>query len=66
MISEGSDDTWATPGTTHTYYRNIQLWGGVSPSNGTLVKSFATRTIKPAYRLFALLPILFAVLGLLL
>ncbi|KII92918.1 polysaccharide lyase family 14 protein [Plicaturopsis crispa FD-325 SS-3] len=31
----GSDTTWETPTTTHTYFRNFQLWGGSSASNGT-------------------------------
>jgi len=31
----GSDSSWATPNTTHTYYRNLQLWGGYSASNLT-------------------------------
>ncbi|KAG2132024.1 polysaccharide lyase family 14 protein [Suillus bovinus] len=28
----GSDPSWATPQTVHTYYRNIQMWGSFSPS----------------------------------
>ncbi|KAF7315650.1 hypothetical protein MIND_00080500 [Mycena indigotica] len=28
----GADDSWATPETTHTYFRNLQLWGGSNPS----------------------------------
>ncbi|KAJ7188249.1 polysaccharide lyase family 14 protein [Mycena filopes] len=28
----GSDSSWATPSSTHTYFRNIQLWGGSNPS----------------------------------
>ncbi|KAF8658281.1 hypothetical protein AX16_002055 [Volvariella volvacea WC 439] len=31
----GSDESWATPITAHTYFRNFQLWGGSSPSNFT-------------------------------
>ncbi|KAE9411479.1 hypothetical protein BT96DRAFT_1011285 [Gymnopus androsaceus JB14] len=61
----GSDDSWATPTTTHTYFRNIQLWGGADPSNGTAI-NFAMRTIKTTDSLFVLLPILFVVSGLLL
>lgn len=39
----GSDDSWATPETTHTYYRNIQMWATTAPSNltGQVVKSAA-------------------------
>lgn len=28
----GSDDSWATPKDTYTYYRNIQLWGSQAAS----------------------------------
>ncbi|KAL9711869.1 hypothetical protein Ac2012v2_004942 [Leucoagaricus gongylophorus] len=31
----GSDSSWETPVTQHTYYRNIQLWGGSAVSNLT-------------------------------
>ncbi|TFK54226.1 polysaccharide lyase family 14 protein [Heliocybe sulcata] len=31
----GSDSSWATPETTHTYFRNFRLWGSTSPSNLT-------------------------------
>jgi len=31
----GEDESWATPNTTHTYFRNFQLWGSNSPSNLT-------------------------------
>lgn len=31
----GSDDSWETPTTTHTYYRNIRLYGGNAASNLT-------------------------------
>ncbi|KAK0212679.1 polysaccharide lyase family 14 protein [Desarmillaria ectypa] len=31
----GSDDSWATPSATHTYFRNITMWGGSNPSNLT-------------------------------
>ncbi|KAF5385835.1 hypothetical protein D9615_002568 [Tricholomella constricta] len=41
----GSDDSWATPNTVHTFYRNIRLWGGSAPSNLTgQVVSAAGRT----------------------
>ncbi|KXN90595.1 hypothetical protein AN958_03835 [Leucoagaricus sp. SymC.cos] len=37
----GSDSSWATPTTQHTYFRNIQLWGSSAMSNltGQSVKS---------------------------
>ncbi|KJA19914.1 polysaccharide lyase family 14 protein [Hypholoma sublateritium FD-334 SS-4] len=37
----GSDTSWATPVTTHTFFRNVQLWGSSSPSNltGSLVNN---------------------------
>ncbi|KAJ7647322.1 polysaccharide lyase family 14 protein [Roridomyces roridus] len=28
----GSDPSWATPDEQHTYFRNMQLWGGNTPS----------------------------------
>ncbi|KAG6917309.1 hypothetical protein DXG01_002967 [Tephrocybe rancida] len=31
----GSDNSWATPNTTHTYYRNIMLYGSSAASNLT-------------------------------
>ncbi|EKM54469.1 polysaccharide lyase family 14 protein [Phanerochaete carnosa HHB-10118-sp] len=31
----GNDSSWATPMTTHTYFRNIQLWGSSAASNLT-------------------------------
>jgi len=31
----GSDSSWATPLTTHTYFRNIRLWGSSSSANLT-------------------------------
>jgi len=31
----GSDSSWATPQTTHTYFRNFQMWGSSAPSNLT-------------------------------
>jgi len=42
----GSDDSWATPETTHTYYRNIRMWAGTAASNltGQPVGNTASRT----------------------
>ncbi|KAG6900758.1 hypothetical protein C0993_002182 [Termitomyces sp. T159_Od127] len=41
----GSDDSWGTPTTTHTYFRNIRLHGGNTASNLTgQVVSAADRT----------------------
>ncbi|KAF8893325.1 polysaccharide lyase family 14 protein [Infundibulicybe gibba] len=31
----GSDPSWSTPTTQHTYFRNLRLWAGSSPSNST-------------------------------
>ncbi|KAJ3528338.1 hypothetical protein NM688_g8012 [Phlebia brevispora] len=31
----GDNSSWATPQTTHTYFRNIQLWGSSATSNLT-------------------------------
>ena len=48
----GSDTSWATHVTTHTYFRNVQLWGSSSPSNltGSLV-SDASATHKSSLTL---------------
>ncbi|KAF9452404.1 polysaccharide lyase family 14 protein [Macrolepiota fuliginosa MF-IS2] len=42
----GSDQSWATPTTQHTYFRNIFLWGGSAASNltGDPVKGAASLT----------------------
>ncbi|KAL1696354.1 polysaccharide lyase family 14 protein [Schizophyllum commune] len=32
----GSDETWATPNTTHTYFRNIGMWGSAEASTGSI------------------------------
>uniref|UniRef100_A0A8H7Y5H8 Polysaccharide lyase 14 domain-containing protein n=1 Tax=Psilocybe cubensis TaxID=181762 RepID=A0A8H7Y5H8_PSICU len=47
----GSDTSWATPVTTHTYFRNIRLWGSSSPSTltGATVKSQAPKTLGYGY-----------------
>ncbi|KAF9012327.1 hypothetical protein BDQ17DRAFT_1343694 [Cyathus striatus] len=44
----GSDDSWATPETVHTYFRNVQLWGSSSPSNltGSSVSNSAVSSLK--------------------
>ncbi|KZV77090.1 polysaccharide lyase family 14 protein [Peniophora sp. CONT] len=34
----GNDESWAPDSDTHTYFRNIQLWAGTSPSNATGAK----------------------------
>jgi hypothetical protein len=31
----GSDSSWATPQTTHSYIRNVRMWAGNAPSNLT-------------------------------
>ena len=31
----GDTSDWASPTDQHTYFRNIELWGGYSPSNMT-------------------------------
>jgi len=61
----GSDQSWATPVTTHTYYRNVQMWGNNSPSNltGSIVKSGASRaslsmSLNSAYAICLLITIL--------
>ncbi|KAF5370786.1 hypothetical protein D9758_001806 [Tetrapyrgos nigripes] len=54
----GSDDTWATPQATHTYFRNIKLWGGTRSSSlsGLPVKSPASKSATDL--LFWILPLI--------
>ncbi|KIK67412.1 polysaccharide lyase family 14 protein [Collybiopsis luxurians FD-317 M1] len=59
----GSDDSWATPNTTHTYYRNFQLWAGGNPSNST-VTNLAIKTIKPIHSQVIFVSIFVSALGL--
>ncbi|EPQ57534.1 hypothetical protein GLOTRDRAFT_137841 [Gloeophyllum trabeum ATCC 11539] len=42
----GSDYSWATPQTTHTYFRNFRLWGSSSPSNLTGSKVSAANKLS--------------------
>ncbi|KAJ7287518.1 polysaccharide lyase family 14 protein [Mycena rebaudengoi] len=56
----GSDDSWATPKTTHTYFRNLALYGGYTPSNLTGNSNAATLR-SPDMRILTLT---FAVLAL--
>ncbi|KAJ7072314.1 polysaccharide lyase family 14 protein [Mycena amicta] len=53
----GSDATWATPNTTHTYFRSMQLWGGFSPSTltGAKVSSALPRMHRSTTLLMGLL-----------
>ena len=57
----GSDDTWATPQTVHTYFRNIQMWGGALPSNLTGSKVSAGIPTSGALRFLA--PVMASLLG---
>ncbi|KAJ7193186.1 hypothetical protein B0H12DRAFT_1171372 [Mycena haematopus] len=54
----GSDSSWATPNTTHTFFRNFQLFGSSNPSTltGAEVKNSGT-LLSPA--LFSVLAALF-------
>ncbi|KAF8798713.1 polysaccharide lyase family 14 protein [Phlegmacium glaucopus] len=56
----GSDASWSTPVTTHTYFRNIQLWGSSAASNltGQLVNSDAPMG-RPTSTTLALLLLVF-------
>lgn len=56
----GADESWATPNTTHTFFRNIQLWGGSAPSNltGAQVGSGSGRTVTSGWTAVATLIIL--------
>lgn len=57
----GSDDTWATPQTVHTYFRNIQMWGGALPSNLTGSKVSAATSTSGSLRF--LVPVIASLLG---
>ncbi|KAJ7096307.1 hypothetical protein C8R44DRAFT_812691 [Mycena epipterygia] len=61
----GSDSSWATPTTTHTYFRNMELWGGYTPSvlTGAKVTSSA-KLWSPNLPISVLTALFFAVLGL--
>ncbi|KAJ7703182.1 hypothetical protein B0H17DRAFT_1042098 [Mycena rosella] len=64
----GSDSSWSTPNTTHTYFRNMQLWGGSNPSTltGSKVTSSGTNSGKlwsPDLASSVLSALFFAVLG---
>ncbi|KAL0576664.1 3'-5'-exoribonuclease [Marasmius crinis-equi] len=52
----GSDDSWSTPVDTHTYFRNMTLWGSSGPStlSGQKVKSSAT---TPMVQIFSTFPV---------
>ncbi|TRM70051.1 polysaccharide lyase family 14 protein [Schizophyllum amplum] len=43
----GSDESWATPNTTHTYFRNMRMWGSVEASNSTGSVNRASRNGGP-------------------
>ncbi|TFK26466.1 hypothetical protein FA15DRAFT_686395 [Coprinopsis marcescibilis] len=43
----GADETYATPVTTFTYFRNIQLWGSTEPSSSTGASRMRSNTITP-------------------
>ena len=60
MFTIGSDASWSTPSTTHTYFRNIRLWGSSAASNltGQLVHSDAP-TGRPISTTLALLVLTF-------
>lgn len=52
----GYDASWATPTTQYSYFRNIQLFGGMGASNSTGPRSAATTAVtSPTIGLLALL-----------
>ncbi|KAK7057178.1 hypothetical protein R3P38DRAFT_2839757 [Favolaschia claudopus] len=59
----GSDSSWATPDTTHTYFRNFELWGSNKPSTltGAKVKNSAA-LLSPAPSLALLVAVLYCLL----
>lgn len=60
----GNDESWATPKTVHSYFRNIQLWGSTEPStasgptikNSALPRTFGT--LLTAFTTFGILVVL--------
>lgn len=46
----GDNSSWATPQTTHTYFRNIQLWGSSAASDlaGATVNSASLISLSTA------------------
>ncbi|KAJ7770230.1 polysaccharide lyase family 14 protein [Mycena maculata] len=60
----GSDSTWATPNTTHTYFRNMELWGGGSPSILTGSKVTSSGILGAAQSPLSIVATLVTVLGL--
>ncbi|KAJ6586938.1 polysaccharide lyase family 14 protein [Mycena vulgaris] len=61
----GSDSSWSTPTTTHTYFRNVQLWGGYTPSvlTGSKVTS-SGKLWSPDLAISVLTTLFFTALGL--
>jgi len=61
----GSDSSWSTPNTTHTYFRNMQLWGSSNPSTLTGAKVTNSGTLlSPALSTAILTALFFGILGL--
>jgi hypothetical protein len=60
----GSDSSWSTPTTTHTYFRNVELWGGYSPSVLTGAKVSSGTVFSPDLFASVFAVLCFAVLGL--
>ncbi|EJD02951.1 uncharacterized protein FOMMEDRAFT_140748 [Fomitiporia mediterranea MF3/22] len=42
----GDDSSWATPVDTHTYFRNIQMWGSSNPSTMSSNSSVRARVME--------------------
>ncbi|KAJ7084401.1 hypothetical protein B0H15DRAFT_849032 [Mycena belliarum] len=61
----GSDSSWATPRTTHTYYRNFQLWGANTPSTLTGAKVASSAKLwSPDLAISVLIALFIAGIGL--
>ncbi|KAI5123923.1 hypothetical protein M0805_006341 [Coniferiporia weirii] len=53
----GDDSSWATPVDTHTYFRNIEMWGSSSPS--TMSDSVRVRATEWGWIVFIAVFVLF-------
>ncbi|KAJ7497309.1 polysaccharide lyase family 14 protein [Mycena latifolia] len=61
----GSDSSWSTPATTHTYFRNMELWGSNAPSTLTGAKVTSSGELwSPDLAISVLIALFIAALGL--
>jgi len=60
----GSDNSWSTPQNTHTYFRNVTLWGGSSPSKLSGEKARSSATEKMVQNIILPLPLVVGLMAL--